>query len=140
MCVSQSRHKQDAWFYGYSQEMEAAWKCGHELYKQYTRDIKGDPLDELAPAIATWADGTRHAIPELSGVACRARTAASCVKKHFEGETEAGTPIVVKDRSEGPERPALVSMFVGNKQKCQVKVVKKNEGGGAHDTTLMQWL
>lgn len=115
----------EKYFVGYSNELESAWRClpSQPLQKEYTKDILQDEKDEMAPAIARFKDGMLAPIPELSTLAHRTRTdVKSPIHQWWTGLDPSGAPIVIKDRSEGPYRPMLVSMFLSSKHVCNVKV------------------
>jgi hypothetical protein len=112
--------------FGYSPEQETAWRAlsSKPEAKLYTKDIVIDSTGgDLAPAIATWEDGIQYKIPELTNLALKTRLASmGGIKQHFNGKTKSGAPVVVKDRSEGPYRPSLVSLYLSGKHACNVKV------------------
>ena len=119
------------WCYGYSPQLEKAWRCCAEtpLKKAFTAQFEAGATP-LAPVLAVWPDGDRHEVMELTTAAFQARGEAvaaaakprGAVPQHYEGRTPEGYPIVVKDRSEGPNRPPLVSLFLSGKQGCQVSL------------------
>ncbi len=119
-----------AYFYGYSQEMNAAWRCSPKapLQREYTKVFDVDTDDELAAAVAVWPDGDKHEMPELKGISAEARSqdapqvAARTKQKgrvFHRARMPDGSPLTVKDRSEGPLRPRICALFRGNKQICQ---------------------
>jgi hypothetical protein len=119
------------WCYGYSPQLEKAWQCCAEmpLKKAFTAQFEAGTTP-VAPVLAVWPDGDRHEVMELTTAAFQARGEAvaaaakprGAVPQHYEGRTPEGYPIVVKDRSEGPHRPPLVSLYVSGKQGCQVSL------------------
>jgi hypothetical protein len=115
----------EKYFVGYSNELESAWRClpNQPLQKEYTKDILLDEKHEMSPAIARFKDGMLAPIPELSTLAHRTRTDVKTpIHQWWAGQDPSGAPIVIKDRSEGPFRPMLVSMFLSSKHVCNVKV------------------
>jgi hypothetical protein len=137
-------------FYGYSAEHESAWRVAVDSKdpnaKEFTKVFEAQEND-LSPAIAIWPDGSRHEVAELKSLSIRSRQGAlndkvekkrGDAKIYFEGRLTSGGPVVVKDRSEGPTKPPLISLFLSGKLVCQAKI--ENDVSHANAVEIMKAL
>ena len=131
-----------SYFCGYSQEMQQAWRCSSadkRENRQYTADLRPNPRGDMEPAIAVWPDGFQHELAELLSKSvvemARAKEASSShatLEVYYSGVLQNGSKITVKDRSEGPKRPPIVSIWQDGKQIGQVPMTR----GVDHDTAV----
>ena len=123
---------QSTFVFGYDQEQDAVWRCKYEtpMDKEYTRDFAPGSLDH-DPVVATFKDGTKYSVPELSTAAFNERTLASSLSKanprahrYFEKTTIDGLEVFVRDRKDRSDE-GLISLFVDGAQKCQIDLGMK---------------
>ena len=119
-----------ALFYGYSRELKQAWRREtKDGEKVYSIEVKPNPAGPLFPAIAVWEDGSQHEVSEVLSLSAEAsedveKQAQGSFHVYFE-DSYNGNQLVVKRRSEGPYRPALVSLYLGGQQICQTRISDK---------------
>ena len=116
-----------SWYVGWCPEHKVAWRCppSRPQEREVTSEIDAG-ADDMAPCVARWPDGFSHKIADLltitwkqSKVPAQQKNNRKNTSVHFRGRTSDGSPVIVKDR---PDRGLLVSLYISNKQRLQVKV------------------
>ena len=139
-----------AFFYGWDGECERAWRCdaagGQSTPRQYTKELEPNPKGDMFPAIAVFSDGDRAEVSSLLTAAipktklatrCSTQTPVptveekqkktkktkrkveSSIQKYWEQEFD-GQMLAIKDRTEGPYRPPILTVYYRSRQVMQV--------------------
>ena len=134
--------EEEAWFYGYSAELGSAWRCKpcSPGMKEYTSKFE-EGAGELDPVQAVFDDGSTYVVHGLTTLAHKNSQGESSKQRStngsfFEGRTSSGAPVVVRFRSEGPNRPPLISLFLSGRQICQSTITDGVNKEVASDTMV----